>query len=74
MNSKDICKWYDMCPLKRFYERKALDKQWIENYCWSGYSNCVRYKMEETVFIIPTICCLMARSEFFSEFNLKPVA
>jgi len=47
MNSKDICKWYDMCPLKRFYERKALDKQWIENYCWSGYSNCVRYKMEE---------------------------
>ncbi len=47
MNSKDICKWYDVCPLKRFYERKALDKQWIENYCCGGYSNCVRYKMEE---------------------------
>jgi len=47
MNSKDICKWYDMCPLKRFYERKALDKQWVGNYCWGGYSSCVRYKMEE---------------------------
>jgi hypothetical protein len=47
MNSKDICRWYDMCPLKRFYEGKALDKQWVENYCWGDYSNCVRYKMEE---------------------------
>ena len=47
MNSKGICKWYDMCPLKRFYERKALDKQWVENYCWDDHSNCVRYKMEE---------------------------
>ncbi|RKY30890.1 MAG: uracil-DNA glycosylase [Candidatus Omnitrophota bacterium] len=48
MDSKDICKWYDMCPLKSYYERQALDKQWIENYCWGDYSNCVRYKMEES--------------------------
>jgi hypothetical protein len=47
MNSKSVCRWYDICPLKRFYERKVLDKRWVENYCWADYSNCVRCKMEE---------------------------
>ena len=47
MSSKEICKWFDACPLKRFYEQGKLDKEWIEDYCWGDYSKCVRYKMEE---------------------------
>ena len=47
MRHNDICKWYDVCPLKRFYQQGALDKRWVENYCWGDYLKCVRYKMEE---------------------------
>lgn len=41
------CKWYDVCPLKRFYEEGKLDEKWIEDYCKGDYKSCVRYKMEE---------------------------
>lgn len=47
MSHKGVCKWYNACPLKRFYEKKILDKSWVEDYCWGGYSKCARYKMEE---------------------------
>ena len=47
MSRKEVCKWFDACPLKRFYEQGKLDKEWIEDYCWGNYSQCVRYKMEE---------------------------
>ena len=47
MSHKDICKWYNVCPLKRFYEQGVLDKRWVENYCWGDYLKCARYKMEE---------------------------
>ena len=47
MSRKEACKWFDLCPLKRFYEQGKLDKEWIEDYCWGDYSKCVRYKMEE---------------------------
>ena len=44
---KDTCKWYEVCPLKRFYERGFLDKGWVENYCRGDYLKCARYRMEE---------------------------
>lgn len=47
MNHKEVCKWYDVCPLKRFYEQGRLNKKWIEGYCFGNYSKYVRYKMEE---------------------------
>ena len=47
MDYKKICKWFDLCPLKKFYEEGKLDKKWIENYCWGDYSECVRKKLEE---------------------------
>ncbi len=47
MDDKKICKWYDVCPIKRFYEYGKLDKKWVEDYCWNNYLKCVRYKMEE---------------------------
>jgi len=47
MVGKDVCEWYDVCPLKRFYEEGRLDEKWIREYCHSGYSRCVRKKMED---------------------------
>ena len=47
MRHKKACKWYDVCPLKLFYEEERLDKKWVENYCFGDFSKCVRYKMEE---------------------------
>ncbi len=47
MKDKKICQWFEVCPLKKFYQQKKINKQWIEDYCWGDYSKCVRKKMEE---------------------------
>ena len=47
------CKWFEVCPLKRFYEEGKLEKKWIKNYCKGNYKSCVRYKMEEQGIIHP---------------------
>ncbi len=41
------CKWYNVCPMKEFYEKGKLDKKWIDEYCHGNWSKCVRYKLEE---------------------------
>ena len=41
------CKWYQVCPMKRFYENGKIDKKWIRLYCKGDWENCVRYQMEE---------------------------
>jgi hypothetical protein len=45
--NKKICKWYEVCPMKRFYEQKKISRYWIENYCFKNGSGCKRYEMEE---------------------------
>lgn len=40
------CKWFRVCPMKRFYEQGKLDKKWIENFCLGNNKKCIRYKME----------------------------
>ena len=42
------CKWYEVCPMKRYYEKGILDKKWIELYCKGDWENCVRYHLEES--------------------------
>ena len=42
------CKWFPVCPMKRFYEEGKLDKSWIELYCKGDWQKCVRYQMEES--------------------------
>jgi len=44
---KENCKWFSVCPMKRFYEQGKLDKKWIEEYCMGNWNNCKRYQMEE---------------------------
>ncbi len=41
------CKWYPVCPMKRFYENGRLEKKWIELYCMGNWKSCVRYQFEE---------------------------
>jgi len=41
------CKWYPLCPMKRFYEEGILDRKWIELYCKGDWESCIRYHMEE---------------------------
>ena len=44
---QDVCVWYNVCPLRSFYEQGKLPKKWIEDYCWGDTSKCVRKRMEE---------------------------
>jgi len=41
------CKWYPVCPMKRYYEAGYLQKEWIDRYCQGDWESCVRYHMEE---------------------------
>lgn len=41
------CKWFPVCPMKRYYEKGFIDRDWIDNYCQGNWSKCVRYEMEE---------------------------
>ncbi len=43
----ETCKWYHVCPIRRFYEDGKIEKKWIEEYCKGDYKKCVRYQMEE---------------------------
>lgn len=41
------CKWFPVCPTKRFCKREQLERDWIEFYCKGDWERCVRYQMEE---------------------------
>ena len=42
------CKWFIMCPMKRYYGQGKLEKKWIDNYCKGDWGKCIRFMMEET--------------------------
>lgn len=46
--TRDMCKWYPVCPMKAFHERGALDEYWIEQFCFGNHERCVRYQLEES--------------------------
>ncbi|MBN2546377.1 MAG: uracil-DNA glycosylase [Spirochaetes bacterium] len=41
------CKWYQVCPMKRYYEKGKINAKWINNYCKDKWITCIRYQMEE---------------------------
>ena len=41
------CRWYSLCPMKRFFEAGHVDRRWIELYCTGDWSRCVRFQQEE---------------------------
>ena len=42
------CKWYQICPMKYYYEQGKLERKWIELYCKGNWKECIRYQMEES--------------------------
>lgn len=43
------CKWYSLCPLRRFEKLGLLDSSWGNQYCRSDsfWKECKRYRLEE---------------------------
>ena len=44
---KSECIWYEVCPIKEFYEEDAIDEFWLREYCWGDSGKCVRRRMED---------------------------
>lgn len=44
-----ICKWHNVCPLRRFETQGKINDYWKNKYCKSNdnWKNCARYKAEE---------------------------
>jgi hypothetical protein len=40
------CIWYNVCPMKNFYEEGKIKREWIEQYCLKYNPACVRKQME----------------------------
>jgi len=43
------CKWFAVCPLRRFEKQGKITNRWRKEYCESekNWMNCVRYQLEE---------------------------
>jgi hypothetical protein len=41
-----VCIWYSVCPIRRFYESGKLEEYWVKTYCLVGNPDCVRKQME----------------------------
>lgn len=47
-NMKELltdCKWFSVCPMKRFYEQGKIDIEWIDRFCKGDWESCIRYQM-----------------------------
>jgi len=44
-----VCKWFHVCPLRRFEKQGKITDRWRKEYCESegNWINCVRYQLEE---------------------------
>lgn len=41
------CKWFQVCPMKKFMEKGKLPRKWIDKYCLGKWQECIRFQMEE---------------------------
>ena len=41
------CKWFRVCPMRRFNEKGLVDDSYILSFCKGDWSRCVRYRLEE---------------------------
>ncbi len=37
---KGECKWYRLCPVRRYVDLGALDARWVEDYCLGDWNRC----------------------------------
>lgn len=43
----NTCRWYKVCPVKRFYDQGKIPKNWIDHYCKGDWEKCRRFQLEE---------------------------
>ncbi|RLG66908.1 uracil-DNA glycosylase [archaeon] len=41
------CKWYRVCPIRRFVEEGKIERRWVEEYCLRDFRKCIRFQLEE---------------------------
>ena len=41
------CRWFYLCPIKRFYDMGRLSKEWIDQYCKGDWESCIRFQKEQ---------------------------
>ncbi|MCD6549921.1 uracil-DNA glycosylase [Candidatus Micrarchaeota archaeon] len=41
------CKWFDVCPLRRFEAEGKISLEWRRRYCEGDFTRCRRYQLEE---------------------------
>ncbi len=41
------CIWQPSCPVYLRFKRGEIPSYWVDNYCFVGNKNCIRYQMEE---------------------------
>ena len=42
-----VCKWLNVCPLRRFEKQGKLNLKWKKQYCEGNFIKCKRYEMAE---------------------------
>ncbi len=44
-----VCKWYQVCPVKRYTDSGKLSREWVNEYCLKkkGFKKCIRCEKEE---------------------------
>ena len=44
-----VCKWYDVCPLRKLERQGRINNNWKNKFCKTknNWKNCKRYQMEE---------------------------
>jgi len=40
---KNKCKWFNICPLRKFEKERKLNLVWRNKYCLSSFQKCQRY-------------------------------
>lgn len=44
----ETCKWFNVCPLRKFEKEGKISGKWRDEYCKTerNWINCKRYQME----------------------------
>jgi hypothetical protein len=47
--SKMLCKWFGVCPLRVWEKERKIPDKWRKGYCETeeNWKNCKRFRMEE---------------------------
>ncbi|MFO7936517.1 MAG: uracil-DNA glycosylase [Kiritimatiellia bacterium] len=40
------CRWFPVCPMKRYTEQGLLDRSWTQMFCRGDWKSCIRYQMD----------------------------